>query len=264
MATPRPPTIPPDLDEYDGHGGYRERIREVVSFKPDVWLGVLISFGIWYAAGKIAMVVMDAGPAANGYLPIIAYTVFGFIGCLAYLIALGFARSPHAKRGVLAAGVLVILFAAFYPFAYGLALTRVEDPPVDARASEQWLDELREEGNVGAPGVVPPLLAVREHEGAMLVRNVSGRPLLVQLARVSEERSSEGLPTWQRCPLFNGRGGSSDRDNRYWLPPHVSAWFRSSCSDRFAYWDVEYRIGDERSPPALGWRSTSALLPAAD
>lgn len=263
MATPRPPTIPPDLDEYDGHGGYRARIREVVSFKPDVWLGVLISFGIWYAAGKIAMVVMDEGPAANGYLPIIAYTVFGFIGFLAYLIALGFARSPHAKRAMLAAGVLLILFAAFYPFAYGLSLARVGDPPADPRASEQWLDELREEGNVGAPGVVPPFLAVREYEGAMLVRNVSGRPLLVQLARVSEERGADGLPAWQRCGLFNGYS-TSDQDNRYWLPPHVSAWFRFGCSDRFAYWDVEYRIGDERTPPELGWRSTSALLPAAE
>lgn len=263
MATPRPPSIPPGIDEYDGHGDYRERIREIVSFKPQHWLGVLIAFGVWYASGRIALVLMDSGPGTSWLLPLVCYVVFGFIGCIAYCIALGFASSRHASRGVLAAGALLILFAAFYPFALDLDLRRVPDAAADPAARERWLDELRERGNVGAPGVVPPFLAVREHDGAMLVRNVSGRPLLVQLARVSEERGADGLPVWQRCGMFNGYS-TSDEDNRYWLPPHVSAWFRFGCSDRFAYWDVEYRIGDERTPPELGWRSTSAFLPAIE
>jgi len=223
MTDPRPPSIPPEIDEYDGHGDYRARIRDVVSFKPLVWAGVLVAFGMWYAVGKLSMVVMDAGPGANGYLPLISYVLFGGVGFFVYLIALAFAKSPHANRAMLAAGALSILFAAFYPFAYGLELERVDGVSVDASASERWLDELREQGNVGRPGVVPPFLAVQERGDALLVRNASGRPLSLQLARVSEERGPDGLPTWQRCRLFNGGGGHSDRDNRYWLPPHASA-----------------------------------------
>jgi hypothetical protein len=264
MARRLPPSIPPEVDEYDGHAGYRARIREVASFKPLVWLGVLIGFGMWYAAGKLSLVMVDPGPDSDNVVGVLAYVVFGGVGFFAYLIALGLVTSKHAQRGVLAAGALAIAFAAFYPFARDYRLTPVPETAVAVADYERWLNELRASGRVADAGVVPPLVAVRERDGAVLVRNVAGRPLLIGLALVQERRERDGSRAWRRCPLFAGPG--SFEVTRYWLPPFVSAWFEPSayCAEGFGYSDIEYRIGDAQSPVALSWRSTSALGPAAE
>ena len=260
----RPPSIPSQIDEYDGHANYRDRIREVASFKPLLWLGVLIAFGMWYAVGKLALVALDPGPARDGVLAILAYVIFGTVGCFAYLVALGFASSKHAQRGMLAGGVLLIAFAAFYPFARDHRLAVAPKVAGDAAALERWIDELRTSGRVAEPGVVPPLVEVQERDGAVLVRNIAGRPLVVQLARVQRQWTEGRAYAWQRCELSNGFG--AEEGTGYWLPPHVSAWFRPNgfCGERFQYAEIEYRIGDERSPPALSWRSTSALGPTVE
>ena len=265
MAPSRqPPEIPSDVDEYDGHGDYRDRIRELASFKPLMWLGVLIAFGMWYAVGKLALVLLDPGPDTDNVLAVFVYLVVGGVGCVVYLIALGIAASKPAQRGVLAAGALTIAFAAFYPFARDLRLTPVPETVVNAADHERWLNELRTSGRVADAGVVPPVVAVRERDGAVLVRNVSGRPLVVQLALVEQRWGDGGSRQWRRCPLLNASG--SFEGARYWLPPHVAAWFRPHgyCAERLGYTEIEYRIGDALSPVALSWRSTSALGPTAE
>lgn len=260
----RPPQVPSEVDEYDGHGDYRDRIRELASFKPRVWLGVLIAFGMWYAAGKLALVLIDPGPDTGDLLAVFVYLVLGGVGCFGYLITLGFAASKPAQRGVLAAGALTIAFAAFYPFARGLRLRPVPEATVNAADYERWLNELRTTGRVADAGVVPSIVAVRERDGAVLVRNVAGRPLVVQLALVEEGWADGGSREWRRCPLLNA-SGSFDGE-RYWLPPHVAAWFKPNgyCAERLGYTEIEYRIGDALSPVALSWRSTSALGASAD
>ena len=80
----RPTEIFPEIDEYDGHAGYRDRIREVASFKPLVWLGVLIGCGMWYAAGKLVLVTIDSGPDTDDFLAIFVYVICGGVGCFAY------------------------------------------------------------------------------------------------------------------------------------------------------------------------------------
>jgi hypothetical protein len=264
MTRRRPPTIPAELDEYDGHADYSERIREAVAFKPLVWIGVLIGFGMWYAVGKLVLVAIDSGPDTDDYLAIFVYLIFGTVGCVAYWLALGFAPSPRAQRGVLAAGALTILFAAFYPFARDLKLVAVPPATVDAAAEERWIDALRAGGRVADAGVVPAVVQVEERDGAVLVRNAAGRPLVVELARVEERRAADGSREWRRCALLNGAGTSEG--TRYWLPPHVAAWFEPDpyCAGRLGYSEIEYRIGDAQSPIALSWRSTSALGPAAE
>src|SRR5690349_11384660 len=79
MKKKSPPSIPAELDEYDGHADYRERIREAVSFKPLVWLGVLIGFGMWYAVGKLVLVSIDSGPDRDDVLAIFVYLIFGAV-----------------------------------------------------------------------------------------------------------------------------------------------------------------------------------------
>ena len=260
----RPPEIPSDVDEYDGHASYRERIREAVSFKPMVWLGVLIGFGMWYAAGKLVLVVVDPGPDSDNILALFVYVICGGVGFFAYLIALGLAASKLAQRGMLAAGALSIAFAAFYPFARDHRLARVPETAIAEADHERWLNELRTDGRVADAGVVPPLVAVKERDGAVLVRNVAGRPLLIELALVEEQRTRDGSRAWRRCPLQN-RSGSFE-GTRYWLPPLVSAWFKPNayCAERLGYSEIEYRIGDVQSPVALSWRSTSALGPSVE
>jgi hypothetical protein len=259
----RPPQIPHDVDEYDGHGDYRERLREVASFDPTVWVGVLLSFGMWYAAGRLALVLLDPGPDPDDFLAILVYLFLGTGGWIAYIIALALAKSTPAQRGVLAAGALTIAFAVFYPFARDHRLT--PGPPLagDGPGYERWLNELRTSARVAEPGVVPPIVSIRQRDGAVLVRNLTGHTLVLELALVQERTAPDGSREWQRCALSNA--GGSYEGTSYRLAPLVAAWFEphSHCEDSFGYAEVEFRIGVPGTPVAWSWRSSSALAAAA-
>jgi hypothetical protein len=107
------------------------------------------------------------------------------------------------------------------------------------------------------------MISVRQRDGAVLVRNVTSQPLVVQLALVEERSASDGSREWRRCPLL--AGGGAFEGARYRLPPQVAAWFRPHgyCGDRIGYAEIEYRIGDAHSAVAASWRSSSALGPTA-
>jgi hypothetical protein len=256
----RPPPIPPQISEYDGHDNYRERFKPAPFFvgllrTSMILAGVFVGLSFGYSLARVVL-LFDYSADSSGVVALIVYAVVGVVGFFGYVIALGFMRTAAAMRGFLAAGALFFVVMAFYPFAADYRPPRAPASPDDPAARAALLATLRAAGRVGAPGEVPPMLSVSGGEGWFDVTNRTASYLLVEIAQVQQNpRAADG---WDRCELSpRSRGGGG---NKYRLGPYLTMRVFGSgyCRERFGYSHLEFRVGDETTPAAETWWSDSA------
>ena len=120
---------------------------------------------------------------------------------------------------------------------------------------DAWLTEMKQAGNHGPPGQVPPMLTVEDDGTTVRVQNDSDRGIRIALARVREDSTVPG--GWKGCGMYTTDGGGG---KYFWIidsNKSITYVTREPCAPQFRGAPIEYRVGER--PPENGWWSDSAF-----
>ena len=237
---------------------------------PELGIAAALGLAIFWAgtaAGcRLAVPICDStGGVAIVVLALAAAIV---MGCAYWILALvlglrGRRRVRYSVDAVVAAVALGYIGALMWQADSAVASARAasEAATRDAAAARaRWIAALQQSSSShGPPGVVPPMLSVKDAAREVEVTNTTGEWLVVALARV---RPGAQDGEWQACPLLTV--GEITAYYRFAIGPGHTTRYSPvpECAAAFDGAPLEFRVGDPWSQ--VGWWSDSAFAAPDD
>ena len=206
----------PESEPSSGPAPYRAILLSMLQFPLElaIGFGVAMATTIVLSGLVVAWLGLDSG-IAGALFGTIAFIVGGVVG-IVFIILVFTRHDPKARRLLDIAGLLFALLGYVVPVSYqGYARRADEQARVERAAAAEkaheialnaWLDNMKQTGQHGPPGMVPPMVSVENDGNTVKVRNKSDKKIVVALARVREDSTVPG--GWKGCSMFTkDRGG---------------------------------------------------------
>ena len=248
-----------DHKKIDGDDALTERASS--PFRYPIWL---VPLELVIASGVAFTTIVVSGPTDN----LIIFPVGGLVGLMFLILVLCIRHLP-IRLGIDFAAVLFVFFGFVLPDHYRQMQREAEkqqyakELKAENEASEikrnAWIAEMKQSGNHGLPGVMPPMLKVEDDGIVVHLMNNSDQKVIVALARIREDSSSPG--GWKGCGMRPANNDDPKSGGGYYtfVSPGKTRVFipNTPCGLSFRGAAIEYRVGHR--PPEIGWWSDSAF-----
>lgn len=221
----------PESEPSSGPAPYRAILLSMLQFPLElaIGFGVAMATTIVLSGLVVLWLGLDSG-IAGALFGAIAFFVGVGVG-IVFIVLVFTRRDPKARRLLDIAGLLFALLGYVVPVTYqGYALRADEQARVERAAAAEkadeiarnaWLEDMKQAGQHGPPGMVPPMISVEDDGTTVRVQNNLGKKIVVALARVREDSTVTG--EWKGCGMFTiDRGGgdptfilSSERSTQF-------------------------------------------------
>lgn len=213
-----------------------------------------IAYWVWFTTGEVT----------GKYFNLMALAL-GMVVAAIYLGLVFTRRNFIVRLAIDIAATLFVVFGHSIPTHLTEVQRSKEEAIYKAEALEEkkasqikfnaWLEDMKQTGNHGPPGQLPPMLTVEDDGTTVRVQNISDKGIAVALARVQED--STASVGWKGCGMYTEDGGG----HRYYrtIDPNNSITYTTykDCASAFRNAPIEYRVG--RRSPEIGWWSDSAF-----